>query len=267
MSHPPHHKSAASTSGAPTLDAPSLAESTADAVLTVDGEGTVVYANESVERHLGYAPAEIRGEPVASLIPERFHERFGELARRYRETGEQRVGRTGLELLATRADGREIPLSVTLVEHDGNGPGTVSAVARPIESRLEREESLLRERERLRDALDAVAADETPVGVALSDAAADGWERVETGAESLSVDPELGEVRASPTGVAALFGALFANCTSGPEGTVSVEPVDGGFVVAADAVATDLLAAEALGASLGWDVSRREDVVYVSTSA
>lgn len=267
MTHPPHHQSAASASSAPTLDAPSLAESTADAVLTVDEAGTVVYANESIERHLGYAPADIRGTPVASLVPERFCERFGELADRYRETGERTVGRTGLELLATHADGHEVPLSVTLVEHDEDEPGTVSAVARPIESRLKREESLLRERERLRDALEAVAADETPVRVSLSDAAADGWTRVETGAESLSVDPDLGDVRASPAGVAALFGALFAGCSSGPEGTVSVEPVDGGFVVAADAVATDLLAAEAVGASLGWDVSRREDVVYVSTDA
>jgi len=42
-----------------------------DAILTIDGDSRIRFANPAVERLFGYAPAEVEGEPLATLMPER----------------------------------------------------------------------------------------------------------------------------------------------------------------------------------------------------
>ncbi|NHN61093.1 MULTISPECIES: PAS domain S-box protein [Halorussus] len=49
-----------------------------DAVLTVDADGTVVYANPAVADLLGYDPATLRGRPVEAVAPERHRDRYRE---------------------------------------------------------------------------------------------------------------------------------------------------------------------------------------------
>ncbi|PSQ15920.1 hypothetical protein BRD00_12975 [Halobacteriales archaeon QS_8_69_26] len=47
-----------------------VADAADDPVFTVDGDGTVVYANESMERVVGRAPEELVGRPVSDLVEE-----------------------------------------------------------------------------------------------------------------------------------------------------------------------------------------------------
>ena len=55
-----------------------LLELAPDAVVGVDADGLIVLVNQQAERVFGYARAELIGQPVERLVPERFrgvHER------------------------------------------------------------------------------------------------------------------------------------------------------------------------------------------------
>jgi len=49
-------------------------ESAADAIVSIDASGAVREFNRAAERLFGYTAAEVAGEPLTRLIPERFHE-------------------------------------------------------------------------------------------------------------------------------------------------------------------------------------------------
>ena len=84
------------------------------AVLTIDAESTVVYANMGVRRIFGYAPEAVEGSSLAELIPEPLRERHLEGFESYRETGERHLDWEYVELTGLHADGHEVPIAVTL---------------------------------------------------------------------------------------------------------------------------------------------------------
>lgn len=91
-----------------------LFESVADAILVVDGSGQIVLANAACGSLLGYPPASLRGRSVETLVPQR----FGEHARQCESYSAHPVPRPmgrGLQLFARRAEGRDIPVDISLV--------------------------------------------------------------------------------------------------------------------------------------------------------
>ncbi|MFW5916870.1 MAG: PAS domain S-box protein [Halorubrum sp.] len=95
----------------------SFVEGCSDPVLSVDGGGTVVYANPATESVLGYAPEDLHGRRLASLIaPDATDER----TRRLRGRLEAVDGLGDVEGLAfpmSNADGRSVTFSVRFHEH------------------------------------------------------------------------------------------------------------------------------------------------------
>lgn len=90
-----------------------LFESSADAILVVDSKGNIAVANGACWRLLGYEPAELRGRPVELLVPERFP-RHGDLRAGFQKEPRPRPMGLGLSLCARHADGREIPVDISL---------------------------------------------------------------------------------------------------------------------------------------------------------
>jgi len=90
-----------------------LFEASADAIVVVDGAGAIVLANAACWGLLGYSPVELRGRPVELLIPERFP-RHGKLRSEYLANPRPRPMGQGLALRARHADGREIPVDISL---------------------------------------------------------------------------------------------------------------------------------------------------------
>ena len=108
----------------------SFVEGCSDPILSVDGDGVIVYANPAVGSALDRDPAALRGRRLAELIPEdRDDERVRSLRRRLSsDAGLGDVG--GLTCPLRRADGRTVVFSVRFHEHRSSGEPVYTGVFR-----------------------------------------------------------------------------------------------------------------------------------------
>jgi PAS domain S-box-containing protein len=91
-----------------------LLESAPDAVVIVDAAGAIQIVNRQTEVLFGYPRAELIGQPVEALLPERFRERHVHHREGYQGDPHTRPMGTGLELLGLRRDGSEFPVEISL---------------------------------------------------------------------------------------------------------------------------------------------------------
>jgi PAS domain S-box-containing protein len=80
----------------------------------VDDTGLIVMANAVLAQSLGYTPAQLAGQPLAMLLPERYRDHHVALMAGYHGTGESRMMGQGRDLTALHADGREVPVEIGL---------------------------------------------------------------------------------------------------------------------------------------------------------
>lgn len=90
-----------------------LFDASADAIVVVDGDGTIVLTNAACSVLLGYEPRALRGKSLNTLVPERFP-RHDELRAEYFRNARPRPMGLGFSLAARHADGREIPVDISL---------------------------------------------------------------------------------------------------------------------------------------------------------
>ncbi|WP_050032499.1 GAF domain-containing protein [Halorubrum halophilum] len=92
-----------------------------DAVVIVDSDGVVRAGNERVEEILGYTPAEVEGTDFETLVYDPDEGAAGEVLHRYVVDPEPRSMAASLDLCARRADGTEVPVTLSLgpFDHDG----------------------------------------------------------------------------------------------------------------------------------------------------
>jgi PAS domain S-box-containing protein len=120
-----------------------IIESSGDAIISKDLEGTVLSWNESAERIFGYSAEEIVGKPVTLIIPS---DRDAEEAALL---GRLRLGHhiDHFETVRVRKGGERVDASVTISpvwDAAGNVSG-ISKIARDITERKQMEQALLRQ--------------------------------------------------------------------------------------------------------------------------
>lgn len=120
-----------------------LLEYAPDAIIVVDGSGTITVANEETERLFGYPRAELIGRPVELLLPADARRRHREHRDRFLafSNGRRRMGRD-LTLRGRRRDGTEFPIEVSLGPLDSDGERHVAAIVRDVSERLRLESEL-----------------------------------------------------------------------------------------------------------------------------
>ena len=119
-----------------------LLEAAPDAILEVDRQGRIVLVNLQAERLFGYTRAELLGNRIEFLLPDRFRGRHPGHRDTFFEHPIMRPMGTGLELCARRADGSEFAVDVTLSPYDSDGAGRVICVVRDVTERKHAEEQI-----------------------------------------------------------------------------------------------------------------------------
>jgi PAS domain S-box-containing protein len=133
-----------------------LLDSAPDAMVVVSDDGRINLVNRQTERMFGYSRAELIGQPLALLVPERFRgAHAGHEARFFAHPGSRSMG-SGLELFGRRKDGSEIPIEVSLSPLRTESETTVSAAIRDISERKKMEAATKLASDRLASAVDSI---------------------------------------------------------------------------------------------------------------
>ena len=141
-----------------------LLEVVPDAVVLVRRDGRIVYANAQAERLFGFAPGQLIDCTVEDLLPETSHASHREHREDFFRNPKVRAMGTGLELLARRQDGSQVPVDINLSPTKTAEGWLVGASIRDISER-KRSQQLMESRE----ATFAMFFENAPVPILLLD--------------------------------------------------------------------------------------------------
>lgn len=120
----------------------SVLDSAPDAMIVIDGGGSIIFANRQVTKLFGYSPAELVGQCIECLMPDRFRDRHVVHRRHYAESVRVRPMGIGLDLFARRKDGTEFPVEISLSPIEDEQDLLIAAAIRDITDRMRAEQEL-----------------------------------------------------------------------------------------------------------------------------
>ena len=128
----------------------SLVSSANDAIISADGEGTIIAWNKGANAIFGYTEEEALGQPLQILIPEGLRDAHQAGLARFQATGEGTILGQVVTLTALRKGGEEFPVEFTLSSWGSGDSVHFSAIIRDITDRRRAEQALQESEERLR---------------------------------------------------------------------------------------------------------------------
>ncbi|HET7133819.1 MAG TPA: PAS domain-containing sensor histidine kinase, partial [Gammaproteobacteria bacterium] len=114
-----------------------------DATVVVNAAGRIVFANAQIERTFGYSPLELVGQPVETLLPQRFREAHPRHREQFAAKPRLRPMGAGLQLYGLHRDGREFPVEISLSPVDTGEGMLVVAAIRDATARQDKEDQLV----------------------------------------------------------------------------------------------------------------------------
>ena len=103
-----------------------------DALLLVDGRGSIVLANPAAVELMGYSAEDLAGMSVDTLVPDAVRARHGEYRAAYAHNPRARAMGTQMELVARCRDGTEVMVEIALSPLPNTQPALVVAAIRGI---------------------------------------------------------------------------------------------------------------------------------------
>lgn len=114
-----------------------LLDSAPDATIVIDSTGTIVRANARVKAIFGYLAHELIGEPVETLLPERFRERHVQHILRFFTDPAARPMGSGMALFGLHRDGTEFDAEISLSPIETDESLLVAASVRDVTEKRE----------------------------------------------------------------------------------------------------------------------------------
>ena len=119
-----------------------LLDAVPDPNVVIDADGRIQYVNGRVKDVFGYAPAELIGQPMEVLLPERFRDVHPNYRNAYFNNPSPRPMGSGLDLYAQTKDGQEIPVEISLSPVTTAEGRLVSATVRDVSMQRELQQQL-----------------------------------------------------------------------------------------------------------------------------
>jgi PAS domain S-box-containing protein len=136
-----------------------LLEAAPDAMMIHSTDGRIQIVNAQVEKLFGYTRAELIGQTMEMLMPERFRHRHVQHRRGYKPTAKPRpMGRGDMTLLALHKNGREIPVEISLSNLGASDGSLVISSIRDITKRQQEEVALRQSQRFAMSTLEAIPA-------------------------------------------------------------------------------------------------------------
>jgi PAS domain S-box-containing protein len=123
---------------------PQLLESAPDAIVISDKSGRIVVINRMTEKLFGYGRDDLIGQPIETLIPERYRSAHPNHRQGYYSDLPTRPMGKGLELFGRRKDGSEFPVEIGLSPLVAGESLLVTAVIRDVSERKKIQQELER---------------------------------------------------------------------------------------------------------------------------
>jgi PAS domain S-box-containing protein len=151
-----HHQNGIDTGD---LELRSLLEAAPDAMVIVDPTGQIMVANHQMEKLFGYTRAELVGQMIEKLVPERFRGSHPGHRSKYFDDSRTRPMGAGLDLFALRKDGTEFPAEISLAPIETEVGRVTTAAVRDITERRRAEDKFRGLLESAPDAMVIVSSD------------------------------------------------------------------------------------------------------------
>jgi PAS domain S-box-containing protein len=119
-----------------------LAETATDAIITVDPQNRILFANAAAEHMFGYDRQELMGMALTALMPERFRHAHQAALEQYLAGGTPTMPWSSRELTGLRRDGGEVSLEVAFSEIRTGGQHLFTGILRDISERKRTEDAL-----------------------------------------------------------------------------------------------------------------------------
>lgn len=119
-----------------------VAETASDAIITIDEESRILYANQSAEKIFGYTINELVGHELTMLMPEYLRHLHRAGIQNYIETGQKHISWQAVELPGLHKSGQEIALELSFGEFVRDGKRFFTGIARDITKRKRAEQRL-----------------------------------------------------------------------------------------------------------------------------
>lgn len=129
-----------------------------DAIVLADGEGSILSWNSAAERLFGYSAAEILGQSLTRIMPERYRADHERALARVRTTGDLRLKGTVVTMHGLHKDGREFPIEMSLSSWMSGGQRVHCGIVRDITARKDAEARLLQQQIEQQALLDLIPA-------------------------------------------------------------------------------------------------------------
>lgn len=135
-------------------------DAASDAVVSTDVQGRVTLFNPAAERIFGVRAAEMVGQPLERLLPERYRAHHGRDLQRFASARATRRMMGAGRVKGLHADGSELELEASISQATVNGRLTLTAILRDVTQRVRAETALLQYQHELSELAQKLMAQE-----------------------------------------------------------------------------------------------------------